>query len=121
MHHSLYSMNTLWLMHVMLYKLFNGGYTTLLGKTTALRAALALIGAEECQLFSKITKQKILQLCCEGTLPVVVDDPEYQNDINRLIIDLYNGAKSGTITRGEMKPKAGTVIAANFTIPAIQR
>ena len=94
---------------------------TLIGKTTALRIALALIGADECQLFSKITKQKIIQLCSEGSLPVIVDDPESQNDINRMIIDLYNGAKSGTITRGELKPRAGALIAANFTAPAIQR
>lgn len=81
--------------------------------------ALSLIGADECQLYSKITKQKIFQLCCNGTLPVVVDDPDSQNDINRLIIDLYNGAKSGTITRGEAKPCSGAIIAANFTAPAI--
>lgn len=92
-----------------------------LGKTTALRIALSLIGAEECQLFSKITKQKIFQLCCGGSLPVVVDDPESQNDINRLIIDLYNGARSGTLTRGEMKPSSGALIAANFAAPALQR
>lgn len=86
-----------------------------------LRIALALIGADCCQLYSKITKQKVFQLCCEGSLPIGVDDPESQNDINRLIIDLYNGAKSGTITRGELKPTAGAIIAANFAIPAIQR
>ena len=75
--------------------------------------ALSLIGADECQLYSKITKQKIFQLCCNA---VVVDDPDSQNDINRLIIDLYNGAKSGTITRGEAKPCSGAIIAANFII-----
>ena len=96
-------------------------FLVLIGKTTALNVALSLLGANGCQLFSKITKQKILQLCCQGTLPVVVDDPESQNDINRLIIDLYNGAKSGTISRGEAKPQSGAIIAANFTIPAIQR
>ncbi len=32
-----------------------------------------------------------------------VDDPQSKNDISRLIIDLYNGANSGTMTHGQRK------------------
>ena len=56
------------------------------GKTTALLCGLSLLGA---QFFSKITKEKILQLCSSSGIPLGVDDPHSQNDISRLLIDLY--------------------------------
>ena len=50
-----------------------------------------------------------------------VDDPQSKNDISRLIIDLYNGARSGTVGRGEAKPTSTCVISANFTTLEQQR
>ena len=47
------------------------------------------------RFFSKITKEKMLQMCSSSSIPLGVDDPQSKNDISRLIIDLYNGAKSG--------------------------
>ena len=85
------------------------------GKTTALRCSMALFGADKCNFFSKVTIQKVLQLCSKGTLPIAIDDPDSVKDVNRLIIDLYNGAQGGTKGSGVQTPTARAVISANFT------
>ncbi len=85
------------------------------GKTTALLCGLSLIGAKESRFYSKITKEKILDLCSNSCIPLAVDDPQSKGDISRLLIDLYNGARSGTITHGGRKPLSTCLIAANFT------
>jgi len=85
------------------------------GKTTALRGGLAIVGAYPNRFFSRGTKEKYLELCCESTIPIGIDDPSVQKDIDSLILDLFNGAKSGSITRGERKPCTTAVISANFT------
>lgn len=91
------------------------------GKTTALLCGLSLLGAQESRFFSKITKEKMLQMCSSSSIPLGVDDPQSKNDISRLIIDLYNGAKSGTMGYGERKPTSTCVISANFTTIDQQR
>ena len=91
------------------------------GKTTALQCGLSLLGAEETRFYSKLSKEKVIDLCCTSSIPLGVDDPQSKNDISRLIIDLYNGAKSGTLGRGERKPMSTCVIAANFTTLEQQR
>ena len=70
--------------------------------------------------YSKLTKENILQLCASSGIPLGVNDPQSRNDIGRLNIDLYNGAKSGTMAHGEKKPTSTCVISANFT-PADQQ
>ena len=87
-------------------------------KTTALLCGLSLLGAQESRFFSKLTKEKILRMCSTNNIPLGVDDPQSQNDI---LIDLYNGAKSGTVNRGECKPSSTCVISANFTTVNQQR
>ncbi len=57
-------------------------------------------GAQDSRFFSKITKEKIHSKCCGSGIPLGADDPQSKNDFSRLIIDLYNGAKSGTMTHG---------------------
>lgn len=91
------------------------------GKTTALLCGLSLTGAQETRFFSKISKEKVLQLCATSSIPLGVDDPQSKNDISRLIIDLFNGARSGTVGRGEAKPTSTCVISANFTTLEQQR
>ena len=44
-----------------------------------------------------------------------IDDPSFQKDRDTLVVDLFNGAKSGSITHGERLPITTAVIAANFT------
>ena len=84
-------------------------------KTTALFCGLSLLDIQDTRFFSKVTKEKILQLVSRSGIPLGVDDPQSKSEISRLIIDLFNGAKSGTIAHGERRPQSTCVIAANFT------
>ena len=91
------------------------------GKTTALRCGLSLLGIHDSHFFSKVTKEKILQMACYSGVPLGIDDPQSQGDISRLLIDLFNGAKNGTIAHGEMKPHSTCIISANFATGDQQR
>ena len=91
------------------------------GKTTALLCGHSLTGAQETRFFSKISKEKVFQLCTTSSIPLGVADPQSKNDISRLIIDLYNGARSGTVGRGEAHTTSTCVISANFTTLEQQR
>lgn len=88
------------------------------GKTTSLQCGLALVGSYPNRLFSRGTKQKYLELCSGSSFPIGIDDPSFQKDIDSLCVDLFNGAKSGSITRGERLPTTTAVIAANFATSA---
>ncbi len=46
-------------------------------------------------------------------IPLGVDDPEKKGNFSKVIIDLYNGAKQGTLSRGEIKPRSTVVISSN--------
>lgn len=86
------------------------------GKTTALETALALFGAHKSRLFSKATREKIFDMCCDcAGLPVGVDDPNSYSDIAKLLIYLYNGKKGATVGKGEQQPTSTALIAANFS------
>ena len=91
------------------------------GKTTALLCALGMMGTCNTRLYSKVTIAKILQLCTSCGLPLGVDDPQSKNDISRLIIDLFNGAKNSTVRGGDQRPTSTCIIAANFTTVDQQR
>ena len=66
-------------------------------------------------MFSRGTREKCLDLYCDSSIPIGIDDPSVQQDVDSLILDLFNGAKSGSICRGERKPSTTAIIAANFT------
>lgn len=85
------------------------------GKTTALQASMAILGAIKSRFYSKITPAKILQLCATSGIPLAVDDPQSKAEISRLMIDLYNGASNATVVRGALRPASTCVISANFT------
>ena len=91
------------------------------GKTTALFCSLALLGANDTRFYSKITKEKALSLCSTSSIPLGVDDPQSKGDISRLIIDLYNGTRSGTMRCGGTRPTSTCIISANFTTVDQQR
>ena len=86
------------------------------GKTTALRCALSLMGISEQRFYSRGTTQKYVELCCDGILPLAIDDPYSVNAISELTIALFNGAKEGTIKRGTKTPTCMAMISANFTV-----
>ena len=48
-------------------------------------------------------------------LPLAVDDPHSKSDISKLLVDLYNGKKGGSIGRGEQTPMSTIIVAANFS------
>lgn len=86
------------------------------GKTTALESAMSLLGALRTRVYSKVTREKTFDLCCdcEG-IPLGVDDPNSKSDINKLLVDLYNGKKGATVTKGERQPTSTAIIASNFS------
>ena len=56
-----------------------------------------------------------MQLCSVTNIPLGLDDPDTKGGFSKIIMDLFNGAKQGTISRGEVKPKSTVVIASNIT------
>lgn len=85
------------------------------GKTTALESAISMLGAIE-SVYGKVTREKILDLCCvSGGIPVGVDDPHSKTDINKLLVDLYNGKKGATMGKGERQPSSTAIISSNFS------
>jgi hypothetical protein len=83
------------------------------GKTTALQCGLALGGASN-GFFSQGMKEKCLDLCCKSTIPIGGSMIHPFRKTSTLCLDLFNSAKSGSITRGEKKPHTTAIIAANF-------
>ena len=55
-----------------------------------------------------------MQKCAQGTIPFGLDDPSSKRDIEQLVIDLFNGAHSGNLTRGEKNPITTLLITANY-------
>ena len=71
------------------------------GKTTALESAMSLLGAQS-RVYCKVTREKIYDMCCKsGGIPVGVDDPHSKTDINKLLVDLYNGKRGGSMGHGD--------------------
>jgi len=64
------------------------------GKTIALRCGLSLMGAQDTRFYSKLSKEKVIDLCCTSSIPLGVDDPQSKADISRLIIDPANRTRS---------------------------
>ena len=84
------------------------------GKTTALHCGLGLLGADDMRFFRELTPAKVFELCSISNIPLGVDDPDSKSGFSKVIMDLYNGAKRGTIARGEVKPLSTVVISSNF-------
>ena len=84
-------------------------------KTTALHCGFGLLGADELRFFRELTPAKVNHLCSITNIPLGVDDPDSKGSFSKLIMDLYNGAKKGTISRGEVKPKSTVVISSQWS------
>ena len=85
------------------------------GKTTALKCTLGMLGIASNRLYCDVTKEKIVDLCCQSGMPLGVDDPRSKGNISNLLITLYNGAGVGTVSRGKQDLKSSCIITANFT------
>ena len=55
----------------------------------------------------------VTKLCSQTNVPLGVDDPDSKGGF-RVIMDIYGGAKKGTISRGETQPISTVVISTNF-------
>ena len=84
------------------------------GKSTALHCALSLWGGQKSHFFSNTTRELVEQKCSQGTIPIGLDDPTSKKMVQQLVIDLFNGAISGSLSRGEKKPVTTVLITANF-------
>lgn len=84
------------------------------GKTTALHCGVALFGADDLRFYREATLATISHLCSTTNVPVGLDDLDSKGAFSKVIIDLYNGAKKGTVTRGESQPISTVVISSNF-------
>ena len=68
------------------------------------------------RVYSKVTREKTFDMCCDSSgLPLAVANPHSKSDISKLLVDLYNGKKGGSLGRGEKKPISTAIIAANFS------
>ena len=76
---------------------------------------LGLLGADDLRFFRDLSPAKAFQLCSITSIPLGVDDPDSKGSFSKVIMDLYNGAKRGTISKGEAKPISTVVISSNIT------
>ena len=91
------------------------------GKSTAIKAALSLSGAQESGYYVKGTNAFFLDQANVSTLPFGIDDPHVGKstgktnrlDLPELIVDLYNAAKSANAVSGSEKPISAPLIASN--------
>lgn len=99
------------------------------GKTKSILSALSLFGATESSYFVKGTNAFFLDRSAESTLPYGIDDPNLKGkgsktnflDLQELIVDLYNGAKSVNAVKGSKKPHSAPVISTNFDLKGDKR
>lgn len=86
------------------------------GKSLALRAALSMFGGHKTRFYSRGTREKYQLLLSQSTFPVGIDDPQRPDSIGELMIDLFNGAKSTTVTHGDIQPITSGIVTANFNL-----
>ena len=99
------------------------------GKSTAIRAGLALFGGDEVCRYVKGTNAAFLERSCRSSLPFAIEEASKgksktranQLDLTELIIDLYNGVRSTNMRTGSIKPKSIPVVASNFDIDDVDR
>ena len=98
------------------------------GKSTSIKAALALFGIAHNNIFVKGTNAGMLERSTRSTLPYGIDDPAKgkrskvnQLDIGELCVDLYNGQKTLNLRSGSCKPMGTAIIATNFETDQMDR
>ena len=84
------------------------------GKTTALRCALGMTGSLPHRLLSRATVASVLSICSGSSVPIGLDDPSNKSIVEEIVVNMYNGASSTSVCRGQKTPKAGVMVSANF-------
>ena len=80
--------------------------------------ALSLFGCNKSRFYTKGTMEKYLLLLSKSTFPLGIDDPKKQDSVGELLVDLFNGGKSTTVTHGDIEPSSMGIITANFNLSA---
>ena len=100
------------------------------GKSSAIRAGLALGGMDEKGRYVKGTNAALMQRASRSTLPFCIEEAGGKGksrsqsnylDLPELIVDLYNGARSANLKTGSLKPRSIPVTASNFDVEEVER
>ena len=85
-----------------------------------------LLEALSAAIRSRGTNAYFIERSAESTLPYAIDDPVLKAskssikanslDLQELIVDVYNGAKSANASKGSRKPISAPFVATNFDI-----
>ena len=113
---------SIWLYMLDIYIIFIA--STCIGKSTAARTALSIVGQVKNGFLMKTKRTSdaiIIERCCTSTVPFCLDDPKTSDGIGEILIDLCNGEPLANMKTGLRKPRSAPIICANFTIKDSQR
>ena len=97
------------------------------GKSTAIRAALALFGVHKTSRYVKGTNALFMERASCSSIPFGIEEAvsskkgKYKLDLTELVIDLYDGAISANMKTGSLVPKCVPVLATNFDVEDMDR
>ena len=97
------------------------------GKSTAIRAALALFGMHKISHYVKGTNALFMERASCSTFPFGIEEAvsskkgKLKLDLTELVIDLYDGAISANMKTGSLTPKCVPVLATNFDVEDMDR
>jgi len=97
------------------------------GKSTAIRAALALFGVQKTSRYVKGSNALFMERASCSSIPFGVEEAmsskkgKYRLDLTELVIDLYDGAISANMKTGCLVPKCVPVLATNFDVEDMDR
>lgn len=83
------------------------------GKSKATKAALSMLGIQDCNYITYSTESKMRSLTSKTTLGVVLDDPKDANELSQKILYHFNLAKACSQTTTVL-PKCTFIASMNF-------
>ena len=66
--------------------------------------------------FARGTKEKYLLHLANSSIPIGIDDPQSNKSLGELIVEIYSGGKSTTVSHGVVQPTTSAMITANFNL-----
>ena len=86
---------------------------------------VTISGVEKESIYEKATNAYIMLRAGASTVPFEIDDPAQKknlgNDLNDVIVDLYNRNQSATLCKGVKHPKSIPIIATNYALHQEER
>ena len=86
------------------------------GKSTAMKAALSLVGMAKTGFYVEGTNGYFMERSAMSSLPYGIDEAcngSKQLDLVKLIVDLHGGGKTANLKRGSFLPKSVPIIGSN--------